>query len=82
MTRLPPERREVYPSKRATGDRKGPSFGSKLNISVPISLGLPLIVVGLFCAITGATRDRLLLLILGGIAFAVGAMLFASGKRL
>ena len=82
MTWLPPERREVYPSKQARGDRPGVSFGSKLNISVPISIGLPLIVVGLFCGITGATRDRLLLLILGGVAFVLGTILFASGKRL
>ena len=82
MTRLPPDRREVYPSKRATGDRPGVSFGSSLNISVPISFGLPLIVIGLFCGITGVTRDNLLLLILGGVAFVLGVILFASGKRL
>lgn len=82
MTRLPDDRREVHPSKEATGKRRAPDFGPNLNVSVPISFGLPLIVVGLFCAITGATRGRLLLLILGGIAFAGGAMLFATGKRL
>ena len=82
MTRLPEGRREVYPSKRATGDRQAPSFGSKLNVSVPISIGLPVIVIGLFLVITGATRDRLLFLILGGVIFVLGLALFASGKRL
>jgi hypothetical protein len=82
MTRLPEGRREVYPSKRATGDRKGPDFGPGLNVSVPISFGLPLIVIGLFMAITGATRDALLLLIVGAVVFVLGVGLFASGKRL
>ena len=82
MSRLPEGRREVYPSKRAAGKRPAPSFGPGLNISVAISVGLPLIVVGLFMGITGATRDVLLLLILGAIVFVAGVLLFASGKRL
>ena len=82
MSRLPEGRREVYPSKRAAGDRKGPSFGPGLNVSVPISFGLPLIVIGLFMGITGATRDQLMLLVPGLIVFILGVALFASGKRL
>ena len=82
MSRLPAGRREVTPSREAMGDRRKPGFGSRLNVSVPISFGLPLIVVGLFMAITGATRDQLVLLIPGAIAAAVGIALFASGKRL
>jgi hypothetical protein len=82
MSRLPEGRREVYPSKRAAGRRQAPSFGPRLNISVAISVGLPLIVVGLFMGITGATRDVLLLLVLGAIVFIAGVLLFASGKRL
>jgi hypothetical protein len=82
MTRLPEGRREVYPSKEKTRDRRAPDFGPGLNISVPISFGLPLIVIGLFMGITGATRDALVLLIAGIVAFALGIALFASGKRL
>jgi hypothetical protein len=82
MPRRPPGSREVKPSREAMGDRPGPSFGSNLNISVPISFGLPLIVVGLFLTVTGLTSDRPVLLILGGIGFVAGAVLFASGKRL
>jgi hypothetical protein len=82
MGRLPEGRREVYPSKERVGDRKGPSFGPSLNISVAISVGLPLIVVGLFMGITGATRDHLLLLVLGAAVLILGVLLFASGRRL
>ena len=82
MAPLPDGRREVRPSRQATGSRRGPSFGSKLNVSVPISFGLPLLVVGLFVIFTGATTGRLSFWILGGVAVIAGAMLFASGKRL
>ena len=82
MSRLPEGRREVMPSRDAAGDRRGPSFGSKLNVSVPISFGLPLIVVGLFLIFTAATTDRLLFWVIGGILAIAGTLLFASGKRL
>lgn len=82
MARLPEGRREVMPSREAMGERRRPGFGSRLNISVPISIGLPLIVVGLFLAITGVTRDQAILLAPGAIATAVGIALFASGRRL
>ena len=82
MSRLPPGRRGVYPSKQAAGRRSGPSFGTRTGVSVPISIGLPVIVVGLFTLITGATRDSLPLLITGGVVFLLGVLLFASGKRL
>jgi hypothetical protein len=82
MTRLREGRREVNPSRQAMGDRRGPSFGSNLNVSVPISFGLPLIVVGGFVIITAARTDRLFLWIIGGVATVAGLLLFASGKRL
>lgn len=79
---LPEGRREVNPSKRAMGDRRKPGFGSTLNVSVPISIGLPLMVVGLFLLITGVTTGKAFFYALGGAAFVGGAALFASGKRL
>ncbi|MGZ5312427.1 MAG: hypothetical protein ACXWZK_12060 [Solirubrobacterales bacterium] len=79
---LPEGRREVNPSKQAMGDRRKPGFGSKLNISVPISFGLPLMVVGLFLLITGVTAGSAFLIVLGAVALVAGALLFASGKRL
>ena len=82
MPRRPPGSREVMPSKRAMGERRGPSFGPRLNISVPISFGLPLIVVGAVLVAAGLGTGRLVFLIFGAIALVGGAMLFASGKRL
>jgi ABC-type phosphate transport system permease subunit len=82
MARSPQGRREVMPSREAMGERRKPSFGSRLNVSVPISFGLPLIVVGLFVIITAVRTDQLALWILGGAATVAGILLFASGKRL
>ncbi len=82
MARLPEGRREVNPSRRAMGERRKPGFGPRLNVSVPISFGLPLIVVGLFVLIAAGRTDRLVLWIGGAVAAALGAMLFATGKRL
>jgi hypothetical protein len=76
------DRREVRPSREAMGDRRKPGFGSTLGVSVPISFGLPLIVVGAFLAIAAVTSGRLFLYAMGGAAMVVGAALFASGKRL
>jgi hypothetical protein len=82
MTRLPPERREVYPSRRAAGKRRAPSFGPGLNISVPISFGLPLLVVGIALIAAAVSSGSLVFWITGGFAGAAGIILFASGKRL
>ncbi|MDP9228446.1 MAG: hypothetical protein M3M99_05260 [Actinomycetota bacterium] len=83
MARLPHDRREVRPSRQALGDRRGPSFGSKYNVSVPISIGLPMLVVGCFVLITAATRGASALFWgVGVVVVVVGALLFASGKRL
>ena len=82
MTRLRHGRREVMPSRRVAGDRRRPSFGSRLNVSVPISFGLPLLVVGLFMIATAASTDRTYLWAIGGVTAVAGALLFASGKRL
>ncbi len=79
---LPEGRREVSPSREAMGDRRKPGFGSKTGISVPISFGLPLIVVGLFLLVTAATRGGAFFWVLGALVFAGGLALFASGKRL
>jgi hypothetical protein len=82
MPRRPPGSREVIPSREATGDRRGPSFGPKLNVSVPISFGLPLIVVGAVLIAAALSTDRIEFWVLGGLGLVVGAALFASGKRL
>ena len=47
MARLPDGRREVYPSRESRPKRRAPDFGPGLNVSVPISFGLPLVVVGI-----------------------------------
>jgi hypothetical protein len=49
---------------------------------VPISIGLPIGIVGLFLLITAVTTGRPFWFVVGGAVFAVGAILFASGKRL
>jgi hypothetical protein len=82
MSRLDRRRREVYPSREATGKRRSPSFGPGLNVSVPISFGLPLIVVGLALLFAATTTGRALYWVLGGVALAGGLALFATGKRL
>jgi hypothetical protein len=82
MTRLPPERREVYPSKRATGRRRSTTFGPGLNISVPISFGLPLIVVGIALLAAAFNAGGVVFWVAGGATLVLGLALFASGKRL
>jgi hypothetical protein len=82
MSRLPEGRREVRPSKRVAGKRQAPSFGPGLNVSVPISFGLPLIVVGLALLLAATTTGRALYWVLGGLIAVGGVALFASGKRL
>lgn len=79
---MPKERREVNPSRGISGRARGPSFGPDLGVSVPISFGLPLGVVGLFLVITAASTGSTLFWILGGVLLIAGALLFASGKRL
>jgi 1,4-dihydroxy-2-naphthoate octaprenyltransferase len=80
MGRLP--EREVNPSKERTRGRAGTTFGPGLNVSVPISFGLPLLVIGLFLGFTAAQNDSLLFWVLGGVCLVAGVALFASGKRL
>ena len=82
MTRLPPDRREVYPSRRDTGQRRAPSFGPGLNVSVPISFGLPLIAVAIALIVAAASSGSVVLWIAGVVAGVLGLTLFASGKRL
>ena len=82
MTRLPPERREVYPSRRATGQRRSPSFGPRLNVSVPISFGLPLIAVAIALVVAAANSGSVVLWIAGAVTGVLGIALFATGKRL
>ncbi|MBA2545768.1 MAG: hypothetical protein H0V15_02725 [Solirubrobacterales bacterium] len=83
MARLPDGRREVRPSKQAMGDRRGPSFGPRYGVSVPISIGLPLLVIGGFVLITAATRGGSAVFWgIGVVVTVAGALLFATGKRL
>jgi hypothetical protein len=53
-----------------------------MGISVPISIGLPLVVVGAFLVFTAITTDRMLFWTLGTVVLLAGVMLMASGKRL
>jgi 1,4-dihydroxy-2-naphthoate octaprenyltransferase len=80
MSRLP--EREVNPSKERTRGRPGVTFGRGLNVSVPISFGLPLLVIGLFLGFTAAQNGSVLFWALGGLCVVAGVGLFASGKRL
>jgi hypothetical protein len=82
VTRLPDGRREVYPSRDKAPKRRAPDFGPGLNVSVPISFGLPLVVVGIALIAAAATTGRLVFWITGAVALAAGILLFASGKRL
>ena len=81
MTRLPQQRREVQPSRRVT-KRRSPGFGRSLNISVPISFGLPLIAVGIALVVAGASSGATYLWVAGVLVLGVGLLLFASGKRI
>jgi hypothetical protein len=82
MTRLPDGRREVYPSRDRAPRRRAPDFGPGLNVSVPISFGLPLIVVGIALIAAAASSGTLVFWITGGVALGGGVLLFATGKRL
>ena len=82
MTRLPDGRREVYPSREARPKRKAPDFGPGLNVSVPISFGLPLVVVGIALIAAAVSSGSIVFWITGGVAMAAGILLFATGKRL
>ena len=74
--------REVRPSKQALGRRRGVTFGSRLNVSVPISFGLPLIAVGIALVVAGAQTGNTLFWVTGGVALVGGVALFATGKRI
>jgi hypothetical protein len=82
LTRLPDGRREVYPSRDKAPKRRAPDFGPALNVSVPISFGLPLLVIGIALIAAAATTGRTIFWIFGAIAAVAGVLLFASGKRL
>jgi hypothetical protein len=82
LTRLPDGRREVYPSRDRAPKRRAPDFGPGLNVSVPISFGLPLLVVGIALIAAAASTGQVVFWICGAIAAAAGVLLFASGKRL
>ena len=82
MTRLPEGRREVYPSKGKSPRRRAPDFGPGLNVSVPISFGLPLIAVAIALVVGAASSGSVILWIAGGVLGVLGVALFASGKRL
>ena len=81
MTPLEPGRREVNPSK-GTSRRGGPSFGRSTGVSVPISIGLPLIAVGIALIVAASRRGGAGYWISGSVVLALGLGLFATGKRL
>jgi hypothetical protein len=80
VTRLP--EREVNPSRSSRPKRRAPDFGPGLNVSVPISFGLPLVVVGIALIAAAVTSGGVLFWVAGAIAMALGVILFASGKRI
>ncbi|HEY6636749.1 MAG TPA: hypothetical protein VIZ61_03610 [Solirubrobacterales bacterium] len=82
MTRLPEGRREVYPSRDRAPKRRAPDFGPGLNVSVPISFGLPLVVVGIVLLAAAFASGGTVFWITGAVATLAGVLLFASGKRL
>jgi hypothetical protein len=82
VTRLPDGRREVYPSRDKAPKRRAPDFGPGLNVSVPISFGLPLVVVGIALIAAAVTTGNIIFWVTGAIALAAGILLFATGKRL
>jgi hypothetical protein len=82
MTRLPEGRREVHPSRARRPKRRAPDFGPGLNVSVPISFGLPLVVIGIALIAGALASGSAVFWITGGIATVGGVLLFASGKRL
>ena len=82
MTQLPEGRREVYPSRGSRPKRRAPDFGPGLNVSVPISFGLPLVVVGIALIAAAVASGGAAFWIAGGLLTVAGVLLFASGKRL
>ena len=82
MTRLPDGRREVYPSREKAPKRRAPDFGPGLNISVPISFGLPLVVIGIALVAAALSTGRVVFWVTGLVAAGAGVLLFATGKRL
>jgi hypothetical protein len=53
-----------------------------MDISVPISFGLPVLAVGLALVFAAVRTDRALFWVLGVLGLAVGTVLLTSGKRL
>jgi hypothetical protein len=82
VTRLPDGRREVYPSREKAPKRRAPDFGPGLNVSVPISFGLPLVVVGIALIAAAVTTGTVVFWVTGAVALGAGILLFATGKRL
>jgi hypothetical protein len=80
MTRLP--EREVNPSRSTRPRRRAPDFGPGLNVSIPISFGLPMVVVGIALIAAAVTSGGVLFWVAGAVALALGVILFASGKRI
>jgi hypothetical protein len=51
-------------------------------VSVPVSFGLPLLIVGLFVLVIALRADSLALGVLAVVLAGAGAVFLASGKRL
>jgi hypothetical protein len=60
----------------------GPTMGPKMNVSVPISFGLPLLAVGISLLIAATRTGGTVLWISGVVAVALGLVFFSSGKTL
>ena len=81
MTPLEPGRRELRPSRRTTA-RRAPSFGRSTGVSVPISIGLPLIAVGIALIAAAVNRGGTVYWVSGAVVLVLGLGLLATGKRL
>lgn len=57
-------------------------MGSRANVSVPISFGLPMIAVGIALLVAATRTGSVLFWISGAVTLAVGFGLFGSGKTL
>ncbi len=60
--------------------RSGPTLGSGHNVSVPISIGLPLIGVGIALLVAATRTEETVYWVSGGAVIVIGLILFASGK--
>ena len=80
MTRLPEGRREVYPSQDDAPEAEGARLRPGLNVSVPISFGLPLVVVGIALIAAAVASGGLVFWVAGAVALAGGVLALRLGE--